>query len=91
MGSGLLRELLVLEKIGYGGLRDGSGCANLFGAKTHALGSTMRNCRTTMRFYKRPSGTSGSCIRRPLRLLGAQEFVFVESCVLYHRRWGPGL
>ena len=36
MGSGSLRELLVLVKIAFGGgLRDGSGCANLLRAKTH--------------------------------------------------------
>ena len=46
MGSGSLRELLVLEKIGYGGgLRDGSGCANILGTITHAKVSRVRNCR----------------------------------------------
>ena len=40
-------ELSVVTKdlFGWGGLRDGSGCGNLFGTKTHGLGSRMRNCR----------------------------------------------
>ena len=48
MGSGSLRELLVLEKIAFGaggGLRDGCGCAHLFGSTTHGLESKMGNCR----------------------------------------------
>ena len=46
MGSGLLRELHLLKKIGSGGgLRDGSGCGNPCGTITHGLDSRMRNCR----------------------------------------------
>ena len=46
MGSGSPRELLVLEKIAFGGgLRDGSGSANLFGSRTHGLDSKMGNSR----------------------------------------------
>ena len=50
MGSGLLRERLILEKIASffwwgGGLRDGSGCANCFASKSHGLDSRMRICR----------------------------------------------
>ena len=53
MGSGLLRELELPEKsflfffcLG-GGLRDGSGCANLLGSKTHGLGSARTTTTTS--------------------------------------------
>ena len=44
MGCGLLRELKLLKKITWGGLYDGSGCADLFGAKTHGVDAGMRDC-----------------------------------------------
>ena len=46
MGSGSLRELLVLgQDWVWGGLRDGSVCADILGTITHAKVSRARNCR----------------------------------------------
>ena len=42
MDSGLLRSSSYLKRLVLGGgLRDGSGCGNVFGTKTHEVGSKM--------------------------------------------------
>ena len=101
MGSGLLRELQFLKKITFfvwGGLHDGSGCANLCGTKTHGLDSRMRNCRQPTQkdaILQAPnanrkielltvvrSGTPAFRNPRQLHILGVQEFAFADGCAL---------
>ena len=99
-GLWLAAQHIVLEKrLLLGGLHDGSGCANLFGTKTHGLGSRMCNCRQPTHkdaFLQAPhanrkielltvthSGTSAFRKRRQLRILGAQELAFADSCTFF--------
>ena len=100
MGSGLLRELQGYTRFVFffwgGGLRDGSGCGNLLGTKTHGLGSIKRNCRKLAHtnailqaqnairnielLTVSHSGTPVFRIRRQLNILGPQELAFADSC-----------
>ena len=83
MGCGSLRELQLLKKITFwgGGLRDGSGSANLFRSKTHGLDSRMRNCRQPTQKDACLQGASFRS-RGLVIILGPYEVAFADSCIL---------